>query len=77
MDTEALAVAKIQGMVARCPHLKPFVASNDKTPFTDGHIDVYSALGQKKADWLGRVSVQVKGRARSGKRPAQIAFSVS
>jgi len=77
VDTEALAVAKIQGMVARCPHLKPFVASNDKTPFTDGHIDVYSALGQKKADWLGRVSVQVKGRARSGKRPAQIAFSVS
>ena len=77
MDTEALAVAKIQAMVARCPHLKPFIASNDKTPFTDGHIDVYSALGQKKADWLGRVSVQVKGRSHSGKRPAQTTFSIS
>lgn len=77
MDVEALAVAKIQAMVARCPHLKPFIASNDKTPFTDGHIDVYSALGQKKSDWRGRVSVQVKGRSHSGKRPAQTSFSIS
>lgn len=77
VDVEALAVAKIQAMIARCPHLKPFIASNDKTPFTDGHIDVYSGLGQKKADWLGRVSVQVKGRSHSGKQSAQISFSIS
>jgi len=77
VDVEALAVAKIQAMIARCPHLKPFIASNDKTPFTDGHIDVYSGLGQKKTDWLGRVTVQVKGRSHSGKQPAQISFSIS
>lgn len=77
VDVEALAVAKIQAMVARCPHLKPFIASNDKTPFTDGHIDVYSGLGQRKADWRGRVSVQVKGRSHAGKQPAQASFGIS
>lgn len=77
VDVEALAVAKIQAMVARCPHLKPFIASNDKTPFTDGHIDVYSGLAQKKVDWLGRVSVQVKGRSSTGKQPPQTSFGIS
>ncbi|WP_157421524.1 hypothetical protein [Agromyces sp. Leaf222] len=77
MDVEALAVAKIQGMVGRCPHLKPFIASNDKTPFTDGHIDVYNGAGQKKTDWIGRVTVQVKGRTRSGKQPLDPTFSIS
>lgn len=77
MDAEALAVAKIQAMVARCPHLKPFIASNDKTPFTDGHIDVYAGIGQKKTEWRGRVTVQVKGRSRPGKRPAELTFGIS
>lgn len=77
VDSEALAVGKIQTMVARCPHLKPFIASNDKTPFTDGHIDVYSGLGQKKTTWRGRVTVQVKGRSRSGKRSTELSFGIS
>ena len=52
-------------MVARCPRLKAFITTNDKTPFTDGHIDVYSGLGQSKENWTGRVTVQVKGRTRA------------
>jgi hypothetical protein len=77
VEVEVLAVAKIQSMVGRCPHLKPFLVSNDKTPFTDGHIDAYRGLGQKKTDWLGRVSVQVKGRTRSGKQKEQLTFGIS
>lgn len=76
MEVEELAVAKIQSMVARCPHLKPYIASNDKTPFTDGHIDVYRGLARKKSDWRGRVSVQVKGRSSSTKRKATTTFSI-
>lgn len=76
MDVEALAVAKIQNMIARCPHLKAIISSNDKTPFTDGHIDLYDGLGQKKTDFLGRVPVQVKGRTRSGRLPDQLTFSI-
>lgn len=76
MDVEALAVAKIQNMIARCPHLKAFIASNDKTPFTDGHVDLYDGLGQKKSDFRGRVPVQVKGRTRSGKLQNEATFSI-
>lgn len=44
--------------------MKAFISMNDKTPLTDGHIDLYSALRQSNADWMGRVPVQVKGRTR-------------
>ncbi|MFF7291123.1 hypothetical protein ACFY9N_01185 [Microbacterium sp. NPDC008134] len=65
-DVELLAVAKITRMIARCPHLAAQIASNDKTPFTDGHIDVYDGLGRSKEAWRGRVTVQVKGRTAKG-----------
>ncbi|WP_242498631.1 hypothetical protein [Nocardioides ganghwensis] len=64
MDIEALAVSEINQVIARCPHLKAFISMNDKTPFTDGHVDLYSGLRQSKSDWAGRVPVQVKGRTR-------------
>ena len=68
VDVEALAVAEIIALVARCPHLQPVISTNDKTVFTDGHIEVYQGLGQTKAVWRGRVPVQVKGRTgRLGK----------
>lgn len=72
MDVETLAVTQIAGLVARCPHLKPVISTNDKTVFTDGHIEVYQGLARTKADWRGRVAVQVKGRTgrlRKGKLP--------
>ncbi len=63
-----LAVSKISEMIARCPRLKSFITTNDKTPFTDGHIDMHAGLQQSNADWLGRVPVQVKGRSRGSKK---------
>lgn len=71
VDIEALAVSEISSSIARCPHLKAYIATNDKTPFTDGYIDIYSELGRRKDEWIGRVSVQVKGRTSGfwGGRP--------
>lgn len=69
MDVEALAVSKITNMIGRCPHLKAFITTNDKTPFTDGYIDLYSGLHQSKKEWSGRVTVQVKGRSGRSKGP--------
>jgi hypothetical protein len=77
VDVENLAVGKITGMIGRCPHLKAFIDSGDKTPFTDGHIDLYGGLGQNKTEFVGRVPVQVKGRTRSGKRKDQQSFSIT
>ncbi len=77
MDVETLAVAEVNGLVAMCPHLIPLISSNDKTPFTDGHIDVYRGLTRSKEEWEGRVTVQVKGKTigRAGKPPKSYPIS--
>lgn len=50
-------------MISLCPRLTGYIASNDKTPVTDGHIDLYKAASKAKADLEGRIFVQVKGRS--------------
>ncbi|WP_146617488.1 hypothetical protein [Arthrobacter globiformis] len=62
MDVEMLAVYEIGHRVSKCPHLKAFIDSNDKTLLTDGHIDVHSSESHSKETFEGRVNVQVKGR---------------
>jgi len=76
VDIETLAVGEIAGLVARCPNLKPVISTNDKTFFTDGHIEVYQGPGTSKAVWRGRVPVQVKGRTgRLGKKAPRHSIS--
>lgn len=77
VDVESLAVSEITRVIARCPHLKPEIALNDKTPFTDGFVHLYSGLGRSKSEWQGRVAVQVKGRTRSPKKLAIAKYSVA
>lgn len=78
MDVELLAVNQISDMIARSSKLRPLIDHNDKTPFTDGHIDIYARPGsQAKEDFLGRVPVQVKGRTGLPKEGRKPAFSVS
>lgn len=62
MNTELLAVTKIIDVISGCPRLAPRIDSNDKTPLTDGVIDIYSSPSQATKDFVGRVPVQVKGR---------------
>lgn len=71
MDVESLAVAAITTAIARCDLLDPIIEANDKTPFTDGHIDVYSGRPLSKKTWEGRVPVQVKGRQRQSRKPVR------
>jgi hypothetical protein len=62
-NIELLAVNAVSDLIARCSLLEAEIASNDKTPITDGHIDVYSNPKHNNSTLLGRVSVQVKGRS--------------
>lgn len=71
MDVESLAVSNISSRVARCDRLRPFISVNDKTPFTDGHIDVHRSSNTSNANWEGRVPVQIKGRQRATRSPLQ------
>jgi hypothetical protein len=69
VDTELLATTTIQARLARCPRLRSFIASNDKTPLTDGSINLYLKPGYRKTDLRGSVLVQVKGRSESRSGP--------
>lgn len=68
MNTEQLAVNHVSTLVARCPHLTPYIAVNDKTPFTDGHIEIYSSDKKTNDTHEGRIDVQVKGRVMKRKK---------
>lgn len=76
MDTEGLAVSAVSGLLARCPRLRATIATNDKTLFTDGHIDLFTGSAASKGEWAGRVSVQVKGRSRVGRKASSPTLSV-
>lgn len=67
VNVESLAVAAVSEILARCPRLMAELASNDKTPFTDGFIYVYGSDKQSNATAKGRVPVQIKGRTHKAK----------
>ncbi|MBG6060064.1 hypothetical protein RCH16_003521 [Cryobacterium sp. MP_M5] len=67
MSVELLAVNAVSDRIAACPKLAPEVASGDRTPITDGHIDFYTSEKHSKKTHGGRVPVQVKGRVTKAK----------
>lgn len=79
MNIEELAVHKVEGMLHVCQKTRSYIDKNDRTPFTDGHIDVYSSNSHIKENHLGRVAIQVKGRATEKKRefPTYTTYQVS
>lgn len=67
--TEKTAVRKIGKMIDSCAHLEGFFSENDKTTFTDGHIDISNDASGAKRSFGGRVNVQIKGRKVNAKLP--------
>lgn len=51
-----------------CESLRAELSTNDKTPITDGHIDIFTGISRSKADLRGRVTVQVKGETHHNKK---------
>lgn len=77
MNTEKLAVNAVERIIAKCPRLDPVLASNDTVPFTDGHIDRYESPKHTRANHLGRIPVQVKGRKVPAGKSAPPTFSLT
>jgi hypothetical protein len=63
VDIEQRAVSGVSMVISLCSRLTGYIASNDKTPVTDGHIDLYEGGSKAKSALVGRVFVQVKGRS--------------
>lgn len=76
MDVELLAVNEVNAVIGRCPRLHSEIDVGDKTPFTDGHIDVYTSAKQSNKTWQDRVAVQVKGRKTKSDKNSKPNFSV-
>lgn len=76
MDIEQLAVNQVSTLIARCPHLTPYISVSDKIPFTDGHIDMHSNQQKTNVNAIGRVHVQIKGRSVKGKMQALDKYSL-
>lgn len=62
MNIEQKAVGRVNDAILDCDHLAPYIASIDRVPLTDGHIDIHSSAEHTKATFVGRVNVQVKGK---------------
>ncbi|MGW9167217.1 hypothetical protein [Agromyces sp. NPDC055658] len=75
-SVEKHAVLAVEGLIVECPHLKSVIDTNDRTPITDGHIDMYRGLARSNTDFVGRMPVQVKGLS-IGKRRLRPRYSIS
>lgn len=62
VNVEKRATLAVEDVLSRCSHLVGFIDSNDKTPITDGFIQIYRGLSRKNEETIGRVDVQIKGR---------------
>lgn len=71
MDIEGKALSAVTGYLSEIENLKCYITGNDRTPLTDGHIDMHSGTPVSNANLVGRIQVQVKGRFVSGKMPVQ------
>lgn len=60
-QVESAATGTIEIALSRCDHLRAVIYTNDKTPVTDGFIDLYSGPRLANSEKLGRVDIQVKG----------------
>ncbi|MGP5704054.1 hypothetical protein, partial [Glutamicibacter arilaitensis] len=77
MNIELLAVNKVNDALLYCPHLEPAIDSLDRIAFTDGHIDLHSETDQHtNQNFVGRVSVQVKGKTVSNLDSYKPTFSI-
>ena len=60
-DIEESAVTEIKKTILRSGYLEQYVSENDRGPSFDGQIYIYNSKEKKKKDFVGSVSVQVKG----------------
>lgn len=64
IDIEQCAVTTIKQKFLVSTRISTFISDNDKEPSWDGHLYLYEGKKKRKADFIGRIPVQVKGTER-------------
>jgi hypothetical protein len=68
-DLERIAVRAVERLLEPCPRLRAEIQAGDRTPITDGFIDLYSKdHSSSRADITARVALQVKGVSHYNKK---------
>lgn len=65
MDIESLATAAVKKSISWTDRLVPYIPEKDKEPIWDGSVHVYSSSVKSNENNIGRVPMQVKGKAVS------------
>lgn len=63
MDIEKLATSAVEDAISKTDYITPYINSADKQPFWDGYLCAYSDSSKKNEFFIGKVSVQVKGKS--------------
>lgn len=73
---EQAAINAISDLITdKCPLLIANMATNDKTPLTDGDISIYKTEDTKNENFIGKVPVQVKGKTFAN-IPNKVTYSI-
>lgn len=75
-DIEGSAVGHLLTIFGRTSRLSAEISIGDRTPFTDGHIDVYTSRVKARQHWFARVQVQVKGREKKRRQAKKPTYQV-
>lgn len=73
---EDAAVNAVRAEVLGNELLEQYITENEKTPFFDGHINVYHHPRKRKEDYQGEIRVQVRGMGVSAFKQDKCKFRV-
>ena len=59
---EKQAVLALENYLINSEVVQTYLSTNDKEPFWDGHLYLYTGKGKTNKDFIGRVAVQIKGK---------------
>lgn len=74
---ETISVNAVRDSIVMSEYLDQFIPDNDKEPFWDGSVYIYKSNDHRKANFQGRVPVQVKGKECSDFSSNEISFQVN
>lgn len=76
---EDMAINAVRSYFERSMVVAPYVSDNDKEPLWDGHLYIHSegVGGRSKSNFLGRIPVQIKGKAVKEIKYRNFKFDVS
>ncbi len=76
MDIEAVAVGAVKLAIGKTNYLSEYINDKDKEPMWDGSIYAYSSKSKNNECFIGKASVQIKGKSINGDFKKEIGYDI-